>query len=128
MVYIPGSSTGPTALETSSRHPSARMVYIPGGTFRVGFETSPPFEGTRTEVPPHEVTISSFWMDITEVTNEEYYEFVKESKHEPPADWGGDKPPHGQEQWPVANVTAEDANAYAALVFKMGRQSLRAAY
>jgi formylglycine-generating enzyme required for sulfatase activity len=90
------------------------MVYIPGGTFLMGLDDRPPFKGVFYEVPSHAVTVSAFWMDTTEVTNEEYGEFVTETKHEPPVDWGGDQPPQGQEKWPVANVTSEDAKSFAA--------------
>ena len=98
----------------SHHRPMRNMVYIPGGTFLMGLDDRPPFKGVVTEIPSHAVTVSSFWMDVTEVTNEEYGEFVRETKHQPPGDWGGSRPPQGQEKWPVANVSSEDANTYAA--------------
>jgi serine/threonine-protein kinase len=52
-------------------------------------------------------------MDKTEVTNAEYADFVNETKHTPPGHWGGSKPVGGQEQWPVVNVSLEDAKAFA---------------
>jgi serine/threonine-protein kinase len=110
----------------ASHHRSGRnMVYIPGGTFLMGLDDRPPFKGVVTEVPSHAVTVSSFWMDTNEVTNEEYGEFVRETKHEPPVDWTGEQPPQGQEKWPVANVTSEDANSYAAWRSKRDGQVYR---
>ena len=53
-------------------------------------------------------------MDRTEVSNTEYAEFVRETNHAAPAHWGGNKPPFGQELWPVVNVSFDDANAFAA--------------
>jgi len=110
----------------ASHHRAGRnMVYIPGGTFLMGLDDRPPFKGVSTEVPSHAVTVGSFWMDTTEVTNEEYAEFVRETKHEPPEDWSGIQPPPGQEKWPVANVTSEDANGYAAWRSKRDGQVYR---
>ncbi len=53
-------------------------------------------------------------MDKTEVSNLEYAEFVRDTNHAPPTHWKGTRPPFDQEQWPVANVSFEDANAFAA--------------
>jgi serine/threonine-protein kinase len=53
-------------------------------------------------------------MDRTEVSNIEYADFVRETNHSAPAHWIGNKPPFGQENWPVVNVTFADANDFAA--------------
>jgi formylglycine-generating enzyme required for sulfatase activity len=53
-------------------------------------------------------------MDRTEVSNIEYADFVRETNHPAPVHWPGNKPPFGQENWPVVNVTFADANAFAA--------------
>src|SRR5689334_10041005 len=54
------------------RQPSTNgMVWIPGGSFWMGSE-----DGNPDEKPVHQVTIDGFWMDKTEVTNEEFAEFV----------------------------------------------------
>ncbi|HEX8775305.1 MAG TPA: SUMF1/EgtB/PvdO family nonheme iron enzyme, partial [Pyrinomonadaceae bacterium] len=50
----------------------------------------------------------------TEVTNAEYAEFVNETKRTPPQHWPGGKVLSGQEQWPVNNVSIDDAKAFAA--------------
>jgi serine/threonine-protein kinase len=60
------------------------------------------------------VTVQKFFMDRTEVTNAEYALFVQEMNYEAPADWAKGKPLLGQELWPVANVSAVDAQAFAA--------------
>ena len=50
------------------------MVWIPGGTFRMGTtERHPHF----ADAPEHEVEVGGFWMDETEVTNAQFAEFVK---------------------------------------------------
>ncbi|MBX6313325.1 MAG: formylglycine-generating enzyme family protein [Isosphaeraceae bacterium] len=48
------------------------MVWIPGGTFLMGCD-DPDMVDAR---PWHEVTLDGFWMDQTEVTNEQFAKFV----------------------------------------------------
>ncbi len=52
------------------------MTWIKGGTFTMGSE-----DGATDEKPLHEVTVKSFFMDKTEVTNEQFSEFVKATKY-----------------------------------------------
>src|SRR4030095_11114667 len=58
------------------------MVWIPGGEFLMGGD--PASEGlcglpglVRDATPVHRVYVDGFWMDKTEVTNEEFEKFVK---------------------------------------------------
>src|SRR5678815_3669742 len=58
------------------------MVWIPGGEFLMGGEASAEslcgLPGvTRDSQPVHQVYVDGFWMDKTEVTNEEFEKFVK---------------------------------------------------
>src|SRR3984893_11246503 len=48
------------------------MVWIPGGTFRMGSDRHYP-----EEAPVHRVTVDGFWMDRTPVTNRQFREFVE---------------------------------------------------
>lgn len=84
------------------------LVTIYGGDFQMGLKDGPP-----TETPIHSVTVQSFMMDRTEVTNTEYAEFISDTNHAAPMHWAGKKPPFGQELWPVVNVSVEDVNAFA---------------
>jgi formylglycine-generating enzyme required for sulfatase activity len=54
--------------------PPPGMVRIPGGTFRMGSD-DPVFRGEAE--PIHTVTVGPFWIDVTEVTNEQFEQFVK---------------------------------------------------
>ena len=68
-----------TALTPKSvaRQPvSDDMVRVPGGTFRMGSDKHYP-----EEAPVHRVTVDSFWMDRTPVTNRQFKEFVKATGH-----------------------------------------------
>ena len=50
------------------------MVLIPGGTFRMGADNE---QARPDEYPKHIVTVDSFWMDATEVTNAQFRAFVE---------------------------------------------------
>ena len=48
------------------------MIWIPGGTFRMGSDHHYP-----EEAPTHRVTVDGFWIDRTPVTNRQFKAFVK---------------------------------------------------
>src|SRR5262245_14721036 len=50
------------------------MIWIPGGTFRMGSDKHYP-----EEAPAHRVTVEGFWIDRTPVTNSEFRRFVNET-------------------------------------------------
>ncbi len=54
------------------------MVQIPEGEFLMGASDN---EGRSDEYPQHRVKINSFWMDATEVTNEQFQEFVQATRY-----------------------------------------------
>ncbi len=97
----PTKPTGPEAIKPN-------LVEIAGGAFQMGRNDSLPTEG-----PAHQVTVSPFSMDKTEVTNAEYAQFVVNTNHAPPEQWGSVKAPVGQELLPVSNVSYDDAVAFA---------------
>jgi len=49
------------------------MVWIEGGTFAMGADNE---QGRRDEYPKHMVKVNGFYMDATEVTNEQFAAFV----------------------------------------------------
>ena len=60
-----------------SNNPPEGMAYIPGGTFQMGLQPQMGLPGMMDNArPAHDVTVNSFWMDITEVTNEQFAKFV----------------------------------------------------
>jgi formylglycine-generating enzyme required for sulfatase activity len=72
---VPGRSQRPWAESRPTRADNTwinNMVWVPGGTFWMGSD-----EGHPDERPAHQVTVHGFWMDRTEVTNEQFDEFVK---------------------------------------------------
>ena len=78
------------------------MVFVEGGTFQMGSNSE------SDEKPIHTVTVSSFYMDKTEVTQAEYRKVM------------GKNPSHfsGCDDCPVENVSWHDANEYAKKVGK----------
>jgi len=79
----PAASFQPTienAKGVSGKAP-AGMVWIPGGEFSMGAAESPDMnmvgmEATTDSRPIHRVYVDGFWMDQTEVTNEQFATFV----------------------------------------------------
>jgi len=104
-----GPDPKPTPTPVVPPKAKADLISIDGGTFSMGRKAGPP-----QETPPHLVTVQQFQMDRTEVSNSEYADFVRETNHSAPAHWIGNKPPFGQENWPVVNVTFADASEFAA--------------
>jgi sulfatase modifying factor 1 len=51
--------------------PDSTVVWVPGGTFRMGSDRHYP-----EEAPAHHVTVDGFWIDRTPVTNREFLRFV----------------------------------------------------
>jgi formylglycine-generating enzyme required for sulfatase activity len=52
------------------------MIWVPGGTFRMGSNNHYP-----EEAPVHRVTVDGFWMDRTPVTNAQFEQFVTATGH-----------------------------------------------
>ncbi len=94
----------------SSKQNKNEMVAITGGRFRMGRS-----DGEDIEGPIYEATVKSFLMDKTEVTNAEFYDFVKETGFEAtPVHWLRGKPVPGEEKMPIRYVNVADAEAFAA--------------
>lgn len=71
---LPTVSPGSSQTAAEAQHPG--MVWIPGGSFRMGSDRHYPEEG-----PVHRVGVSGFWMDRHPVTNQEFQRFVKATGH-----------------------------------------------
>jgi sulfatase modifying factor 1 len=62
----------PSTAATTSTINTNEMAWIPSGTFWMGSD-----EGQEDERPVHKLTMDGFWMDKTEVTNEDFDRFVR---------------------------------------------------
>jgi eukaryotic-like serine/threonine-protein kinase len=92
------------------------MIEIPGGTFMMGRNGIPDDPKLYNQTPAHQVTVKSFFIDRTEVTNAEYAEFVKEMNYPAPEgiNWSGNQPLETEKSLPVRNISMKDAEAFAA--------------
>lgn len=72
----------------NSNRGTTGMVYIKGGSFRMGGDNS---QAAADEYPKHAVQVDAFYMDATEVTNAQFALFVKATGYittaERPVDW-----------------------------------------
>ena len=66
-----------------------------------------------SDIPQRLVEVPGFCIDQYEVTNAEYARFIKQTGWAPPEHWERTDPPVGKEDYPVVNVTYDDAEAYA---------------
>ncbi|MCI0663160.1 MAG: bifunctional serine/threonine-protein kinase/formylglycine-generating enzyme family protein [Acidobacteria bacterium] len=85
------------------------MVYIPGGVLKMGRDEG----GEENERPAHIVRINAFYLDRSEVTNEEYRQFIEATGYSAPPTWQNGRYPEGSDKNPVNDVTWEDASIYA---------------
>ncbi len=90
------------------------MKLIPGGEYTMGKNSESKSENTPYS-PAHKVIVDSFYIDVYEVTNIEYYNFCKKTGHILPEFWGTDKYRSGLKypDYPVIGVSKKDAKKYA---------------
>lgn len=98
-------------------------ILIPAGEFQMGLNDSDltpivdDLGGTEkyhfNATPKHTVNLPDFYMDNTEVTNEEYKKFMDAAGHNPPEEgWDGGNFPKKAARKPVVYVNLEDAKAF----------------
>lgn len=93
---------------TPNKTAPSGMVYVPGGDFVMGND-----EGDIAERPAHKVTVKPFFMDMYEVTCEDYEKFITATARKAPPNWINNRYPAGAARWPVTGVSWDDAYAYA---------------
>ena len=76
------------------------MTFVPAGIFLSGPDR-------------HQEHLPAFFADITEVPNEEYARFVRETGHTAPPHWPGGEVPEGQAKLPVVGIPLSDAETFA---------------
>lgn len=87
--------------------PPEGMAYIPAGEFIMGSN-----DRWDDESPEHIARTDAFYIDLYEVTNRDYKEFVDATGHEKPFHWPQGNLPKGKEDHPVIYVNWFDADAY----------------
>jgi serine/threonine protein kinase/formylglycine-generating enzyme required for sulfatase activity len=115
IVVARGPSTGSVTFDLTVPDGGAtrgRMIPVAGGTFWMG--TNDP--SLRNAYPAHKVHVEPFEIDATEVTNEEFEQFlrVRGSLGAKAKEWPDGRPPPGQGDWPVTNVSHDLAVEFVA--------------
>lgn len=87
--------------ETSVKTLPEGVVGVAGGEIAIG--------GGETKLPVERVAVKDFAIAETEVTNARYAEFIKETDHPAPLGWQGSQFPKGRDNYPVTNVSYQDA-------------------
>lgn len=100
----------PNLTESKSSSPRSYegMAFVPAGEFMMGRDNG----SLEEEKPAHKVAVNPFFMDIYEVTNEQYVESIKLTRRQPPLEWRSGGYPNSQAKYPVVGVNWEDANAF----------------
>jgi formylglycine-generating enzyme required for sulfatase activity len=84
--------------------PPNGTLYVAGGMFELG--------GTDATLPAQRVAVDPFFISETEVTNQQYQEFLKETKHRSPGGWKDGEFPLGAANEPVTGIAWQDAVDY----------------
>jgi formylglycine-generating enzyme required for sulfatase activity len=104
----PPVQTGAPLIQTGAPPvPPEGMVYVPGGTFRMGRDT-----GDKYESPAYTQTVNSFFVDLHEVTQREYAVFIMATGLRAPSGWIYGTYDIGNENKPVTGVNWNNAKAY----------------
>jgi formylglycine-generating enzyme required for sulfatase activity len=98
---------------------SPAMAAVPAGDFWMGRtrlwlmdEIGWQIRDRYDDRPVHRVSLDTFSIDRLEVTNRDYWAFVKATGAAAPYHWGGAEPPAAKALLPVYNVSWHDAVAY----------------
>jgi formylglycine-generating enzyme required for sulfatase activity len=118
LIGLPGKSMAWTMRESADG-----MVLIPEGDFLMGTtmkeaESLASAHGYHqswilSEVPQREINLPAYWIDKYPVTNEQYYQFCRETGNTPPIHWKSTKPPAAWMNHPVCMVNLVHARTYA---------------
>lgn len=97
-----------TPLKMKTDRLGNRMLLIPAGSFVFGSDDPESAAGRQT------LTLAAFYMDETAVSNAAYHKFCEENGRKPPESDDFTKHP----DFPVTNVSFDDAQAYASWIGK----------
>jgi formylglycine-generating enzyme required for sulfatase activity len=107
---LPTESDVPPVLSEAARPIAPTgMAFVPGGDFLMGSD-----KGDTISKPPHFTSVAPFFMDTTEVTNQEYAEFLNATGEVAPPSWKDGVYPETEANFPVTGVTWYEAAEYAA--------------
>lgn len=110
LIAVAVTSPKPPPLPPKPNTPEAPpgMVYIAGGDFMMGSNN-----GDEFERPAHRVTVAPFFMDVTEVTCDDYLNFLARTGGKSPRTWTAQTCQQGAGHQPVTGVDWNQAKEYA---------------
>ena len=73
--FVSNKSEKPIKPNNKNINPQG-MIFINGGEFEMGGDNN---QAMQDEFPKHKVSVNSFWMDETEVTNNQFRKFIEET-------------------------------------------------
>lgn len=96
LAVLPSSLPAAPQARTAVQPPPG-MVLIPGGRTKIGstvkeieelaLRDNTVFRITSVETPQHELKVEDFFLQVNEVTNEQYLAFVRAARHRVPEHW-----------------------------------------
>jgi serine/threonine protein kinase len=125
-VFVRGKSPPRSGPEAHAPEPpkviateTGDMLLVPAGEFLMGNDRGRKSEyAYENEAPAHKVSLSAFYIDKFEVTNLLYKRFCDAAHHARPADPSWDEHYFEKADYPVVNVSWNDARDYAAWAHK----------
>ncbi len=93
--------------------PSNDMAFVAAGDFIMGDD-----QGESDQRPARRVYLDSYWIDLFEVTNEQYQEFVVQDDRRVPDHWENGRYRSGYDKHPVVGISWYDASEYCRFVGK----------
>lgn len=97
------------------------MVWIKGGTYAMGADNN---QAADDEYPKHRVTVKGFWIDATEVTNNQFEQFVKATAYVTTAERKPDWNELKKQLAPGTPKPAEEVLIPASLIFKQPKEAV----
>jgi formylglycine-generating enzyme required for sulfatase activity len=110
------------ATDENAEKLAKEMVLVPAGTFLMGtnedidgdnfyeFGFNKPFFADAA--PSHEIHLDAYYIDKYEVSNEQYFEFIRAANHKAPVHWEERTFAQGSEKFPIIRVSWYDASEY----------------
>ena len=102
-----------------------QLVRVPAGEFLMGSDPSKDSLALDNEQPQHPATSTEFYIGKYEVTNDQYRMFAKATGHGFPLGWQKGQVPAGKENYPVANVSWDDAAAFTGWLHELTGRDFR---